>query len=153
MINVLKTYNNLKDKPFGKWMFSKAVSWTAPYFRTVNPTVIELRDKYGKVKMKKRWSVTNHIGTVHAIAMCNLAEYVAGMTIEASIPKHLRWIPAGMEVKYLKKAETNLTASCTLEIDDWDKVRDCIIHVPVLDDNGQTVFTADINMYVSKRKK
>ena len=152
MIDVIKLYNRLKDKPFGKWAFSKAVSYTAPYFRSIDPKVVELKDKYGKVFLKKRWSVTNHIGTVHAIAMCNLAEYVAGMTIEASIPKHLRWIPAGMTVKYLKKAETNLTASCTLEIDDWDQVKDCIIHVPVIDKNGQVVFTADITMYVSKRK-
>jgi len=152
MIDVIKTYNRLKDKPFGKYLFSKMVSFTAPYFRSVDPRIIELRDKYGKVSLKKRWSVTNHIGTVHAIAMCNLAEYVAGMTIEASIPKHLRWIPAGMTVKYLKKAETDLTASCTLEIEDWDQVKDCIIHVPVIDKNGQIVFTADITMYVSKRK-
>jgi hypothetical protein len=45
--------------------------------------------------MTQRWSVQNHIKTVHAIAVCNLVEMSMGLVAEASIPAHLRWLPMG----------------------------------------------------------
>ncbi len=67
------------------------------------------------VSMKQRWSVQNHIKTVHAIAVCNLIEMTMGLTAEASIPAHLRWLPMGMDVRYLKKASGGLTATCQID--------------------------------------
>ncbi|BBM04266.1 DUF4442 domain-containing protein [Microbulbifer sp. GL-2] len=65
-----------------------------------------------EVLLKKRWSVTNHIGTVHAIAMCNAAELAGGVCLDVSLDRRFRWIPVGMEVKYLKMAKSNLKAVC-----------------------------------------
>ena len=59
----------------------------------------------------------NHIKTVHAIAVCNLVEMAMGLTAEATIPPHLRWLPKGMDVKYLKKATGKLTATCDIDKD------------------------------------
>ena len=53
------------------------------------------------------------IGTVHAIALCNLAEFVGGLTCEVSIPRDMRWIPKGMDVRYLKKAVGRMRAVAT----------------------------------------
>lgn len=139
--------------PFGKWMFSVAVCYITPYFGSIRPRMQELRINYGEATMRKRHSVTNHIKTVHAIAMCNLCEFVAGLTIEASIPKHLRWIPASMEIFYLKKATTDLSATCEINIPDWDAITECPIEVSVKDKKGVEVVKAVIKMYVSKRKK
>jgi hypothetical protein len=61
--------------------------------------------------MKQRWSVQNHIKTIHAIAVCNLIEMAMGLATEMSIPPHLRWLPMGMNVDYLKKATGTLTAT------------------------------------------
>ena len=61
--------------------------------------------------MRKRRAVQNHIGTVHAIAMCNLAEMAAGTLTEISIPASMRWLPKGMQVQYLRKAETDVRPS------------------------------------------
>ena len=55
------------------------------------------------VFMKKRRAVTNHLKTVHAIAMCNMAELAGGLMTEVSLPQGKRWIPSGMTVKYLKR--------------------------------------------------
>lgn len=35
-----------------------------------------------EVSMKHRWSVQNHIKTVHAIAVCNLVEMAMGLIVE-----------------------------------------------------------------------
>ena len=58
----------------------------------------------------------NHIGTVHAIALCNLAELSAGVMTDATIPASMRWIPKGMTVEYLKKATGTMRGVATPDI-------------------------------------
>jgi len=104
-----------------------------------------------EVQLKKRRSVTNHIKTVHAIAMCNMAELSGGLMIEASLPRDKQWIPSGMTVEYLKKAETNLTAVSNGSEIDWDQTGTIEVPVVINDLNDQTVFKASINMYVKNK--
>jgi len=148
---ILDTYNQLLSQPDGKQKFSDMVCEITPYFKTIDPLVIELRSGFGKWYMKKVKGVQNHIGTVHAIAMCNLCEVTAGLTTEVSIPDHKRWIPVGMDVQYLKKAKTDLTASCFLEKVDWDKMDILSANVSVNDINDQEVMTAIIKMKISDK--
>lgn len=56
----------------GTRVFSLAVWFKAPYFRTVTPRVVELAPGRCVVTGRRWWGVTNHIGTYHAIAACNL---------------------------------------------------------------------------------
>ena len=98
------------------------------------------------MRLANRRRVRNHIGTVHAIAMCNACELAAGMAIEASLPEGLRWIPRGMVVRYLKKAETDLVASARVE---GIAPGDVLVPVRVRDARGEVVMEADITMYVS----
>jgi len=103
--------------------------------------------------MKKRRAVQNHIGTVHAIAMCNLAEIAAGTVTEVSIPESMRWLPKGMTVEYLKKAETDVEAVATLPAVTEGAARDVPANVEVKDAAGQLVCRAVITMWVTPRKK
>jgi acyl-coenzyme A thioesterase PaaI-like protein len=97
--------------------------------------------------------VQNHIGTVHAIAMCNLAEIAAGTLTEVSIPDSMRWLPKGMTVEYLKKAETDVEATATFPTVDEGAARDVPATVEVRDRSGAVVCRATITMWVSPRKK
>jgi len=106
-----------------------------------------------KAGMPIRRAVHNHLKTVHAIASCNLCEFTAGICMEASIPKHRRWIPVGMEVSYLKKAKTDLTAICDLTEVDWENCDHVICDVSVLDTDNVVVVHAKINMKVSDKPK
>jgi acyl-coenzyme A thioesterase PaaI-like protein len=137
----------------GPQLFSKAVSLVAPYFGTISPLFRELEPGRVAVSMKNRRAVHNHIGTVHAIAICNLCEIAAGTMIEATLPKTLRWIPRGMTVRYLKKAETDLVARARMQTPASDFTGDITIAVQVFDEREQVVVEADITMYVSLRKQ
>jgi uncharacterized protein (TIGR00369 family) len=128
------------------------VCWKAPYFATIKPRFETLGPGRAVVSMKKRRSVQNHIGTVHAIACCNLAEIAAGTMLEASLPKTMRWLPRGMNVQYLKKAESDLTATATAMDYAEGPARDVVVAVDIKDATGQIVVHADIAMYVSPRK-
>jgi acyl-coenzyme A thioesterase PaaI-like protein len=148
----LTTWRTLSSRPGGKWLFSRMISWKTPYFASIKPAFLELRPGYCEVRMKKRRAVTNHIATVHAIAMCNLAEVAAGLMTEVSIPGTHRWIPKGMTVEYLKKAETNLHSIAKLDpIPQFTEAQELPITVNVIDENEETVFRAVISMWVSPR--
>ena len=153
MNRVLALQEKFRNKPFGVTLFSGLLARMAPYFTTIKPQVVELRHGYMKSAMKKRRAVHNHLKTVHAIASCNLCEFTAGICMEASIPKHRRWIPVGMEVAYLHKATTDLTAECDLSDVDWETVDMVACQVSVCDTSGQEVVHATINMKVSDKKK
>ena len=151
-MNTLAMYNKASKLPAGKWIFSKALCVVAPYFGSIKPMFDELRPNYCQISIKKRRKVQNHIGTVHAIAMCNMAELAGGTMTDISIPKGARWIPAGMTVQYLKMAKTDLRAVCKIERYDWQGKQDVIMPVCVYDTNNEEVFHADITMRISPKK-
>jgi acyl-coenzyme A thioesterase PaaI-like protein len=153
MNRILKLQDQLKKVPFGNSIFSGILARFAPYFTTIKPKVVELRPNYMKASMKKRRAVHNHLKTVHAIAMCNICEFTGGILMEASIPKHRRWIPVGMTVNYVKKAKTDLTATCDLSHVDWDTCDEVICNVSVRDTNDVEVMNAAITMKVSDKPK
>ncbi|KIF61840.1 hotdog fold domain-containing protein [Pseudomonas fluorescens] len=132
----------------GSQAFSQMACQVAPYFSTINPLVTELRAGSAQVQVPFRREITNHLGTVHAIALCNAAELAAGMMTDVSIPAGARWIPKGMTVEYLAKAKTDVTAVANGEGLDWQTEGDKIVPVDVHDAEGKTVFTARITMNV-----
>ncbi|AMQ83659.1 hotdog fold domain-containing protein [Pseudomonas glycinae] len=132
----------------GSQAFSQMACQVAPYFSTINPLVTELRAGSAQVQVPFRREITNHLGTVHAIALCNAAELAAGMMTDVSIPAGARWIPKGMTVEYLVKAKTDVTAVANGEGLDWQTEGDKIVPVDVHDAEGKKVFTARITMNV-----
>lgn len=149
----LSLWQRLSTKPMGKWAFSRLVCWKAPYFGTIRPRFEELRPGYCEVRIKKRRSVLNHIGTVHAIAMCNMAELAAGTMTDVTVPANCRWIPKGMTVEYLARAQTGLKAVAQLDpIPKFESAADVPVTVTVADAADETVFRAVITMWVSPKK-
>ncbi len=152
-MNLAKMFKKMSAWPCGKYIFSKMAAQKAPYFASINPFVSELTETKCVVHVKKRRSVSNHIGTVHAIAMCNACELAFGFTVEAGLPHHLRWIPKAMTVRYLKKADTDLVATCDYPEVLKLTVGDHIVPVKVRNTSGEIVMEADITVYVSERPK
>lgn len=151
---LLALYGKISRWPCGHWLFSKAVCFKAPYFGTIAPIITRLENGRCEAVIKDRRAVHNHIGTVHAIALCNLAELCAGVMTDASLPKAMRWIPKGMTVAYLKRAKGRMHAIATpmIPMVDSDAGYDLPVNVDVLDSSGDRVFHAEIRMWMSPRK-
>jgi acyl-coenzyme A thioesterase PaaI-like protein len=150
---VLALWARLAAWPGGKWLFSRLICLKAPYFSTVRPAFVALRPGYCEVTIPKRRAVTNHIGTVHAIAICNMAELAAGIMSEASVPASHRWIPKSMTVEYLRKAGTSLRAVAALDpLPAFGAAGELPVPVTVTDAAGAEVFRAEIRMWISPRK-
>ena len=150
----MSAWKKLSGLPGGKKLFSRFLCWKAPYFGSIYPQFIELRPGYCEVAIKKRRKIQNHIGTVHAIAMCNMAELAAGTMTDVTIPSTHRWIPKGMSVEYLAKAETDLHAIAKIDpMPEFENSVELPVTVNVIDKTGQNVFRAVIAMWVSKKTK
>ena len=149
----LSAWRKLSKSAAGRWLFTRFVCWRAPYFGSIHPVFEVLEPGHAVASMKKRRSVTNHIGTIHAIAMANLCGLVAGTMTEISIPRSMRWIPRGMQIQYLGKAETAIRAEGRFpDIREGEK-QDAVVPVDVIDARGNIVVQADITMYVTPRTR
>jgi acyl-coenzyme A thioesterase PaaI-like protein len=149
----LTAWNKLGSSSLGRWLFSKLVCFKAPYFATISPRITALQPNLCEAFILQRRKVQNHIGTVHAIALCNLAELCAGLVTDVSIPADMRWIPKGMTVKYLKKAKGKMTARAQ-PAKAFHSAQDGYanqIDVTVTDEQGVAVFTAEIAMWISPK--
>ena len=84
--------------------------------------------------------------------MANLCEFVGGTLMEVSISPKMRWIPKGMNIRYLAKAQTDLIASCEIDHYDWSETQDVLLLIKVHDSGGQLVAEAEIPTYVSRKQ-
>ena len=136
-------------KAVGNKLFSQKVCEIAPYFATIDPQFVDLQPGYCEVVMPNTREVHNHLGTVHAIAMCNLAEIAAGIMTDVSIPETCRWIPVGMRVRYLAKAKTSLRGIADGREIDWNTLGEIEVPVSITDTDGIEVCVAFIIVKVS----
>ncbi len=153
-----KIYQRLHNKPLGKLLFSTLVSCKAPYFLTVFPRVQELRPGYAQVRAGKWWLVNNHIGTFHAIAMCNVAEFAMGCLAEASVPGTHRWLPMRMRTNYTAKSQGGLTLTATADLPDFSTIttsgggQAITVKITAVDQAGNHPFDAEIDIWVTAKK-
>jgi hypothetical protein len=95
----------------------------------------------------------NHIGTVHAIALCNGLEMAMGALAEVTIPATKRWIPKGMEVSYTAKATSDITCIAETDQAQWDGDNpDLPVRVKGVRDDGTVVIEGVIRLWVTPRK-
>ena len=84
MSRVVDLYEKAHAIPLvGDRLFSFAFAQVAPYFWTIRPRFTVIEPNHAEVVIPKRRGVKNHIGTVHAIALCNGLEAAMGVLAEA----------------------------------------------------------------------
>ena len=153
MTQTYALYRRLADRPLGRTAFSALFALKAPYFRTVRPQVREVRPHHAELVVAKRWGVQNHIGTVHAIAVCNGLEAAMGLLAEATCPADQRWLPRGLQVTYPAKSTTDLLCVAETDPEHWRGTGsyDVDVRVKAVRTDGVVVVEGIIPIYVSDR--
>ncbi|WP_129788537.1 hotdog fold domain-containing protein [Promicromonospora panici] len=138
----------------GKRIFTLAYTFKAPYFGSIAPRVVNMLPNRAEVVVPNRRRNRNHIGTVHAIAVCNGLEMAMGALAEATVPDDKRWLPKGMEVAYLAKSTGDVTCVAETDQDQWDgDDRDLPVRVRATLDDGTVVVQGTIHLWVTPKKK
>ena len=152
MSSVLSLYRQVTRLPRGDRLFSFLFSQKAPYFASVRPRFVALRPDYAELVIPKRRRVHNHLGTVHAIAICNGLEAAMGALAEATIPPGKRWIPKGMDVSYTAKAVSDITCIAETDPEQWTSDNpDLPVRVRAVRDDGTTVVEGVIRLWVTPK--
>jgi acyl-coenzyme A thioesterase PaaI-like protein len=152
MSDVLTLWRRAGRIPGGTRAFAFLFARRAPYFGTIRPRFTVLEPHHVELVIPNRRRVHNHLGTVHAIALCNGLEAAMGALAEASIPPSRRWIPKAMQVSYTAKATSDIT--CIAETDPlvWSgDDPDVPVRVRGVRDDGTVVIEGVISLWVTPK--
>jgi acyl-coenzyme A thioesterase PaaI-like protein len=154
MSQVLSLWQKSTSIPLiGARVFSFAFGQKAPYFFSIRPRFTVLEPNRAELVIPDRRRVHNHLGPVHAIALCNGLEAAMGALAEATIPENKRWIPKGMTVSYTAKAIGDITCIAETEPAQWTSPDpDLPVQVRGVMGDGTVVIEGVINLWVTEKK-
>ena len=146
-------WQTLEKLPAGKWLFSKVLGLMVPYTGALGSKVQHLSPGHTIVTLKERRRVRNHLHSVHAIALANLAEVSTGLAVLSGMPDDARGILAGIEIEYLKKARGLLTAECKCSIPKSSERSEHLIQGTIRDAAGDDVAKATARWLIGPIEK
>jgi acyl-coenzyme A thioesterase PaaI-like protein len=143
-------WRRLSPLPFGPTLFSLVIGNIAPYTGTMGARVQELGPGYSRWTLRERRRVRNHLRSIHAVALVNLAEVTSGTAMLMALPPGTRGIVTGLSISYLKKARGTVTAECRCTVPPVSGEMSFDVHATVTDHSGDVVAKATVTWLLAR---
>jgi acyl-coenzyme A thioesterase PaaI-like protein len=148
---VREAWNLLAGIPGGKVLFSRFIGRAAPYTGSIGATVVALRTGHSEVVMADRARLRNHLASVHAVALVNLAELAGNVALAYSLPDDARFIVAGITIDYVKKARGAITATSDCPVPSSSARAEYAVPVIMRDGSGTEVARTTLRTLVGPK--
>jgi acyl-coenzyme A thioesterase PaaI-like protein len=132
-------WSRLSGAPSGKWLFSRLFGAAVPYSGGIRPLILELAPGRAVIAMRDRRAVRNHLTSIHAIALTNLAELSTGLALGFGLPDGMRTILLSVDCAFLKKARGTITATCEAPVFTEVVSKEVPVESVLTDEAGQVV--------------
>ena len=144
-------WQRLQGLPGGPRLFDRLLGLAIPYTGALGAEVLSLESGRARVRLRDRRGVRNHLDSIHAIALANLAELAGNLALVYTLPKDGRFIVKALAIEYLKKARGNIVAECRCEPILSAERREYELRVLLTDTTGTLVAQARLTTLVSPR--
>jgi acyl-coenzyme A thioesterase PaaI-like protein len=145
---VLDRWRRFEKTALGRWCFSRLVGWYAPYTGTLKAVVDRLEPGRVEIHLDDRRRVRNHLKSIHAAALMNLAEMSGGLLATVSMPAGARMIVTGAEIEFLKKARGRILSIGTCEIPESSDRAEYTAKISIQDQGGDEVAAASVRFLI-----
>jgi uncharacterized protein (TIGR00369 family) len=132
-------WRRLAPLPGGKALFTFLLGRMTPYSGSIGARVEALDPGWCRVALRDRRRVRNHLGSIHAMALANLAEMASGLAVLVGLPATVQGIVTGFAITYVKKARGPLIAECRAERLDVTAEQEYEAAVTISDAQGDVV--------------
>jgi len=146
-------WDRMSRLPGGTWAFSKLIGQYVPYTGSIGAHIVELERGRSRVELRDRRAVRNHLRSIHAIALANLAELAGNLALLYSLPDDARFILAGLQIDYVKKARGTLTAIGTCPTDLTSEKKEHAVVAEIFDASGELVARTTFRSLVGPKRK
>jgi acyl-coenzyme A thioesterase PaaI-like protein len=143
--SIVLWWKRLSRLPFGRTVFSMLIGRMAPYTGALGARVQDLGPGYSRWTLRERRGVRNHLNSVHAVALVNLAEVTSGTAMLTALPPGTRGIVTGLSMEYLKKARGTLTAECRCDVPSVNGETKYDVDATIRDEAGDVVAKGTVN--------
>jgi acyl-coenzyme A thioesterase PaaI-like protein len=130
-------------------MFSRILGLMVPYTSSISPRVRLLEPGRAIVELRDRRAVRNHLRSVHAVALVNLAELTSGLAMLVGLPPSVRGIVTGLSIEYHKKARGRLLAEAAVKIPEVTAPLDYTVTAKIRDLQGDVVAEGSVRWRLS----
>ena len=108
--SLLRLWRRLRPLPGGQWLFAVIFGFLVPYSGSIRPRIRVLEPGHAEVEIPDRRANRQHLGSIHAVALLNVAEQATGMAMLTALPDDVRGIVTHVSMQYLKKARGTIRA-------------------------------------------
>jgi acyl-coenzyme A thioesterase PaaI-like protein len=152
-MNFLDLWRRVSGLPNGKRIFSFLLARKVPYTGSIGAVVQELGPGRAVVEMRDRRAVRNHLDSIHAVALMNLAEVTSGLALIGALPDSMRGIVTNFSIEFFKKGRGKLTGRCECQIPESKEQKPYDIPVDVFNAEGERVCRATARWLIGPKKK